>query len=138
MTQLYNVLLALSSTLQSPEKIARTAQLPAAETQAALDRLTSQGLAIPEGGTYELSGPLSWFGTFAAARRYFSRRGMHAQTPDGAVHLYLIDIRVKDGRPAGDPFTETLAVFACGATSSRVRPTLDATDCEGCRLDPIA
>lgn len=138
MTQARNVLLALSTDLQTAEELSHVTQLPLESVRTALEQLTAQGLAIPEEGTYEVTGPLSWFGTFDAARRYFARRGMHAQAREGAVHLYLIDIRVKDGRPAGDPLTETVAVFACGATSSDVRSTLDALNCEDCRVYPIA
>jgi|GEM_PF-6213032 len=132
MTQEHNVLLALSANLQTAEDLARTTQLPVESVDAALKLLAAQGLAISEDGKYELTGPLSWFGTFDAATRYFARRDLHMRTNDDAIHLYVIDIRVKSGRPVGDPLTETVAVFACGATAAAVRPAPAPLTCEEC------
>lgn len=42
---------------------------------------------------------------------------------DSQAHLMLTDVRVKGGRPAGDPLTETVAVFACGRSAREIRQT---------------
>lgn len=126
-------LLALSMDPKTPESISAEAGLSLEETRAALETLTTECLAIPDNGQYELSGPLSWFGDFESAVRYYTRRNFIVSA-GGQTHVYLIDVRVKGGRPAGDPLTETLGVFACGKTARdiRVAPFGAAVTCEDC------
>ncbi|GAC1498375.1 MAG: hypothetical protein NVS1B14_01380 [Vulcanimicrobiaceae bacterium] len=127
------VLLALSIQPQTVNAIAVKSELPEDRVRAALEPLTQAGLAIPENEEYELSGPLSWFGTFEAAVNYYAQRHFLVAAA-GVTHLYLIHVRVKGVRPMGDALTETLAVFACGQTAGHIAATSSQTaTCEDCR-----
>ncbi len=125
------VLLALSIEPQTLAEIAAKTGMPADAAQAALQRSIGEGLAIYEDEKYELSGPISWFGTYESALRYYVRRNFIVQSGP-QIHLYVTDIRVKHGRPVGDPLTETLAVFACGKTAHEIRPAQSALTCPDC------
>lgn len=130
------VLLALSIDSQAPEAIALKAGLHVNEAHAILQQLIDDDLAILENGEYELSGPLSWFGNFEAALKYYARRNFVVTTTGGQdSHLYLTDVRVKHGRPVGDPLTETLGVLGCGKTARDIRPATEqgTATCEDCR-----
>lgn len=135
MTPADTVLMALSVEPRTAEEIAAETGLPLVAATEALVRLRDAHLAIPEDGKYELTGPLSWFGTFRGAVDYFARRRFWVEDKsDGAAHLYLTDVRVKGGRPAGDPLTETVAIFACGKGAQNIRsaPQYPESRCEVC------
>ena len=127
----------LCSLTQDPQRladVAAKAKMSEPETLAALQRLTQQYLAIPDDVGFELTGPLSWFGSFGAAVRYFARRNfLVSVTGEPRAHIFLCDVRVKDGRPTGDPATTTVGLFACGRTARDfVQATSDAIPCEDC------
>ena len=134
-----SVLCSLTQDPQPPADVALKAQMSEPDALAALQRLTQQYLAIPDDEGFELTGPLSWFGSFGAAVRYFARRNFLVSiTGDPEAHLFLCDVRVKDGRPAGDPETTTVGVFACGRTARDfVQASADAAACEECRLQAL-
>ena len=135
MTAWHRVLLALSQEPQPISAIAQRAALSEAETAAALDTLLAESLTLPDEGRYELTGPLSWFGNFQNAVRYYAKRGFIVGVPgDSHTHLMLTDVRIKGGRPAGDPLTETVAVFACGRSAREIRqvPGEKAATCAEC------
>jgi len=129
------MLLALSMDAQPVPALAVKAGLASDDAVAALRRLQQEHLAIAEDGGYELTGPLSWFGDFASAVRYYSRRNFVVSAEDKpASHLYLCDVRVKGARPVGDLLTETVSVFACGLTARIVTASHDrAPTCSDCR-----
>ncbi len=108
--------------------------MPEAQIGEALHRLTKEHVAIADDGKYELTGPLSWFGDFAAAIAHFGRKRFLASAADDPQsHLFLCDIRVKGGLPPGDPRNESVAIFACGKTASQVRPAQSGQPtCEDC------
>jgi hypothetical protein len=135
MTTERTMLLALSMDAQPVSALAVKAGLAHDDAVAALVRLQHEHLAIADDGGYELTGPLSWFGDFAAAVRYYSRRNFVVSAEgEPASHLYVCDVRVKNARPVGDPLTETVSVFACGATARAVKPSPDrAPTCSDCR-----
>lgn len=116
-------------------EIAHKAHLSQEEAANALEELAAHSVAISEDGGYELSGPLSWFGSFDAAVRYNARRKFIVTIPgDAQSHLYVDDVRVKGRRKVGDPENETLAVVACGRTSLDVTPAREEQPtCEECR-----
>lgn len=128
------VLLALSVDPRSVASIAAQAGLGEDETREALARLTEESLAIPADDGFELTGPLSWFGDFAAAVKHGVRKNFvvtaHGE-PDS--HLYLCEIRLKGGKPVGDPLNETASVFACGKTAQDVAQATDGPTCADCR-----
>lgn len=129
------VLLALSHEPQLICAIAQRAGLSETKTAGALDTLVAESFTIPDEGRYELTGPLSWFGTFQNAIRYYAKRGFIVGVPgDSETHLLLTDVRIKGGRPAGDPLTETVAVFACGRSAKEIRqvPGEKAATCADC------
>ena len=129
------VLLALTQDPQPVSAVAAGSGVPESDAAEALERLMQRYLAIAEDDGYELSGPLSWFGSFGGAVRYYARRNFFVSVPDEfGVHLFLCDVRVKDGRPAGDPGNTTVGVFACGRTARDVvQVNAGATTCEECR-----
>jgi hypothetical protein len=129
------VLLALTHDPQSVSAIAARAKMPESEVRAGLQRLTEQSLAIPEDDGYELTGPLSWFGSFGAAVRYYARRNFLVNVPgEPESHLLLCDIRIKDGTPAGAPSNTTAGVFACGRTARELLQAAGAAaTCKECR-----
>ena len=78
----------------------------------ASQRLQQEHLAIADDEDYELTGPLSWFGDFASAVRYYARRNFVVSAEgDATSHLYVCDVRVKNARLVGDPPAETTSVF---------------------------
>ncbi len=130
-----SVLLALGAEPLAVSDIARRARLPEAQTRTALEELVQLSIAIPEDGQFELTGPLSWFGSFANAVRYHAgRRFIVGINDEAQSHLYLCDVRVKGKYAAGDPRNETVAVFACGLVApNAVRPTeFSAPTCRDC------
>jgi hypothetical protein len=129
------MLLALSMDAQPVSALAVKAGLAHDDAVEALRRLQQEHLAIADDGGYELTGPLSWFGDFASAVRYYTRRNFVVSAQgDPATHLYLCDVRVKNARPVGDPLTETASVFACGTTTRAVTPSAEpAPTCVDCR-----
>jgi hypothetical protein len=133
MTPEHTMLLALSVDAQPVSALASKAGLAYDDALAALRRLQHDHLAIADDGGYELTGPLSWFGDFAAAVRYYSRRNFLVSVEgEPTSHLYVCDVRVKNARPVGDALTETASVFACGTTARAV--TLSRDDAPTCRL----
>jgi hypothetical protein len=119
----HSVLLALTQDPQPVSDIAAKAGLPETETRDALEQLTAESIAIAEDDGYELTGPLSWFGGFAAAAKYHAKKKFVVTVPgDLESHLYVDDIRIKGRVPAGDPANETAAVFACGRVAREVLP----------------
>jgi hypothetical protein len=135
MTPERTMLLALSMDAQPPSALAVKAGLAHDDALAALRHLQHEHLAIADDGGYELTGPLSWFGDFASAVRYYAQRNFIVTAGgEPASHLYLCDVRVKNARPVGDPLTETAAVFACGAIARAVALSYDpAPTCADCR-----
>jgi hypothetical protein len=135
MTSERTMLLALSMDAQPVSALAEKAGMANDDAVVALQRLQQEHLAIVEDGGYELTGPLSWFGDFASAVRYYARRNFVVSADgDASSHLYLCDVRVKSARPVGDPLTETASVFACGATARAIRPAGGrAPTCDDCR-----
>lgn len=134
-TQMQSVLRALEAEPQPIEEIARKANVSERETASALEQLAALSLAILEEDGYELSGPLSWFGTFDAAVHYHARRKFIVTVPDDVdSHLYVDDVRVKGDRKVGDPLNETIAVMACGHASREVTlaASTQAPTCEEC------
>lgn len=136
-TQMKTVLRALGADPKPLAEIARGARVSEEEASNALEQLTAHSLAIADDGGYELTGPLSWFGSFDGAVRYFVRRRKFIVTVPGDphAHLYVDDVRIKGRHKAGDPDNETVAVLACGRTSLDVTPAFeqDGPDCEECR-----
>lgn len=135
-TQMKSVLRALEADPQPVEEIARKAGVSEREAANALEQLAALSLAILEEDGYELSGPLSWLGTFDAAVRYHARHKFVVTVPDDVdSHLYIDDVRVKGARKVGDPLTETIAVPACGRASRNVAlaPATQEPTCEECR-----
>jgi hypothetical protein len=129
------VLKALEMDPKPVPEIARNARVKEHEAARALEQLTAHNLAIAEEDGYELSGPLSWFGSFDAAVRYHARkRFVVAVAGDAQTHLYIDEVRVKGRRKAGDPENETVSVMACGRTSMDVTPAFDqkSPGCEAC------
>jgi len=119
------VLLALSITPQAASQIASKVELPQSDVRTALQRLTEASLAIREGDEYELTGPLSWFGDFQGALEHHARKNFLVTVPgETESHLYIGDIRIKGGRPVGDPLTETSSVLGCGRTERNVVPAV--------------
>ena len=135
MTPERTMLLALSMEAQPVPALATKAGLAHDDAVAALQRLQYEHLAIADDGGYELTGPLSWFGDFASAVRYYARRNFVVSAEGEPIsHLYVCDVRVKNARPVGDPLTETVSVFACGTTARAVTPSSDrAPTCRACR-----
>jgi hypothetical protein len=129
------VLLALKADPQDAAAIAGRTGLGADEASAALQRLVEEHVAIRDGDLYELTGPLSWFGDFASALRYHASKDVLLTVPgDSQSHLFVCDVRVKGGRPAGDPLTEAVSVLACGKTASgATRAAGDEPLCEDCK-----
>lgn len=116
--------------------IAKKARLSEEDAADALRQLAAHSIAIPDEGGYELSGPLSWFGSFAAAVRHNAKkRFIVGVSGDAHTHLYIDDVRVKGQRKVGDPENETVSVFACGRTALQVSPAFDedAPSCGECR-----
>jgi hypothetical protein len=115
------VLLALSVDPAPVSAIADKAGISETEARTALERLTKESVAIPEDDCFELTGPLSWFGDFAAAiAHYAGRNFLVSVAGEIGSHLFLCDVRIKGGRKAGDPLNETASVFACGRTARDV------------------
>lgn len=132
----HRVLLALTQDPQPVSMIAAKCGLSEVETHDALQQLTRESIAIPEEDGYELTGPLSWFGSFGAAVRYHARKKfVVTASGEAGTHLYISDIRVKGGVPAGDPRNETVSVFACGRIAPDVRPAAGQSEptCTDCR-----
>ena len=103
MTPERSMLLALSMDAQPVPALALKVSLTHDDAVAALLRLQQKHLAIADDGGYELTGPLSWFGDFTSAVRYYARRNFVVSTEgDPASHLYVCDVRVKNARPVGD------------------------------------
>jgi hypothetical protein len=129
------MLLALSMDAQPISVLVEKAGLAHDNAVAALQRLQQEHLAIAEDGGYELTGPLSWFGDFASAVRYYARRNFVVSAEgDVTSHLYVCDVRVKNAHPVGDPLTETASVFACGKTARAITFASDrAPTCNDCR-----
>lgn len=129
------VLLALSDEPRPVGAIAAHAGLEHDEARAALQQLVADSVAIEEDGNYELSGPISWFGSFAAAAKYHARKKFIVTAGgSGDSHLYVDDIRVKGRVRAGDPSNETLSIFACGTVARDVAPAAGQTapTCKEC------
>lgn len=127
------VLLALTVDPLDRATLARKAACSDEAADAALRALLAAQLAIQEEGGFELSGPLSWFGSFENALIYLRRKGLVARDRDGSVHLYLCDVRVKGRHPPGDPRNETVSVFACGRTAANAQAApAAAPDCAAC------
>jgi hypothetical protein len=125
------VLLALIDEPRPVSAIAARAGLAHEEAREALQQLVADSVAIEEDANYELTGPLSWFGSFAAAAKYHARKNFIVTAHgDADSHLYVDDVRVKGRVRAGDPSNETLSIFACGTVavdvalaSGQTRPT---------------
>jgi hypothetical protein len=115
--------------------IAKKAGLSEADAANVLQQLVAHNLAIAEDGGYELSGPLSWFGSFDAAVKHHARKRLIVRAAgDADSHLYVDDVRVKGSHKIGDPESETASVFACGRTAREVHLAADeAPTCDGCR-----
>lgn len=134
--QMQTVLRALEADPKPVAEIARKARVREDEAANALEQLAAHSLAIPEDGGYELSGPLSWFGSFEAAVRHHARKKFLVTVPgDPHAHLYIDDVRIKGRHKIGDPNNETASVMACGRTSVEVIPVFDqeGPTCEDCR-----
>ncbi len=130
------MLLALSAEPQPVSVLAAKAGLSVSDASEALTRLRQEHFAIAEDGSFELTGPLSWFGDFTSAvKHYAERRFVVTDRGEPDSHLYVCDVRVKNARPVGDPLTETIGVFACGKTAQSVAQAADAAvpTCEDCR-----
>jgi hypothetical protein len=115
------VLLSLSVEPQDVSLIADKAGLRDDEVLVALQQLADDDLVIREDDTYELTGPLCWFGTFERALEHHARKHLLV-TVVGELesHLYVCDVRVKSGPPSGDPGTRTVTVLGCGRTAHHV------------------
>jgi hypothetical protein len=134
MTERHAVLLALKADPMPRDALAKAAGVEPAVASAVLERLVREHLAIREDEGYELTGPLSWFGDFGTAAKYFAGKGLTAAARgDARTHRYLCEVRVKGVRRSGDPQNETVSVFACGEIASRLVPGGDAVTCEECR-----
>ncbi|HEY8313276.1 MAG TPA: hypothetical protein VIG51_03800 [Candidatus Baltobacteraceae bacterium] len=137
MTTNYAAMLrALSMDAQPVPVLAAKAGLAHSDALDVLQQLQRDHLAIAEDDGYELTGPLSWFGDFASAVKYYATRNFTVQAPgDSQSHLYICDIRIKGARPAGDPLTETASVFACGRTARDITHAGNhaSPTCEDCR-----
>ncbi len=134
--QMHAVLHALEMDPLPVSAIAKKAGVSEDEAANALRELALRSVAIEEDGQYELSGPLSWFGSFAAAVRHNAKKHFVVRTGgDADTHLYVDDVRVKGRRKVGDPENETVTVFACGRTALSVIPAFgeEAPSCEECR-----
>lgn len=130
------VLLALRADPEPVEVIGQRAGIAEDAARAMLDRLAQQSLAIEEDGGYELTGPLSWFGDFAAAIAHYAPRRLTAHIEgDGNSHLFLSDVRIKGSYKTGDPRNQTAAVFACGMVSPGVelQPAAGEPSCPFCK-----
>ncbi len=130
------MLLTLSPDPQPVTALAAKAALSESRALEELRSLQQQHLAIAEDDGYELTGPLSWFGGFASAVAYYAARNFVVTVAgESFSHTYLCDVRVKDGRPVGDPLTQTASVFACGTTSRVAIGPAQVTipTCEDCR-----
>lgn len=133
--QVRAVLLALSDEPRPAGAIAANAGLEHDEAREALQQLVKDSVAIEEDGNFELTGPLSWFGSFAAATKYHARKKFIVTAVGNAdSHLYVDDIRVKGRVRAGDPSNETLSIFACGTVARDVSPAAGQTapTCKEC------
>ena len=133
---MHAVLHALEAHPLPLDAIAKKARLSKADAENALAELVAHSLAIADDGGFELTGPLSWFGSFAAAVQHHAKKRFVVRVPgDAHSHLYVDDVRVKGRLKAGDPHNETAGVFACGRTALEVTPGLaeDAPSCEECR-----
>jgi hypothetical protein len=130
------VLYALRPDPLPVSSIAAQAQTGEDEARTALDELAADSLAIGEDGGYELTGPLSWFGSFEGAIAYMARKNFVVRVPgDTQTHLYLCEVRKKNGPRAGDPSNTTLCVFACGGVSAELPQVSGqgSPDCRDCR-----
>ena len=133
---MHAVLYALEAEPLPVAQLAKKARVSQDEAANALAQLSAHQLAIADDGGYELSGPLSWFGSFANAVRYNAKRRFVVRAPgDDKAHLYVDDVRVKGSVKAGDPANETVAVFACGHTAREIALARDeeGPTCEECR-----
>jgi hypothetical protein len=133
--QMLAVLHALEAEPLDVRAIAKKARVSEDDALAALQQLAAHNIAISEDGGYELSGPLSWFGSFAGAVRYNARKRFIVRAPgDAKTHLYVDDVRIKGVRKPGDPANEAASVFACGRTAMDVAPAFgeEAPSCEEC------
>lgn len=131
----FSVLQSLAAEPQPLSVIAAAAGVSENDAQEALGELVDEHIAIEEDDGFELSGPLSWFGSFGAAVAHFAPRNVLMQHDGESVtHLYVDDVRVKGRRPSGDPENETVAVFACGRTARQVHPAAASgtATCEAC------
>lgn len=129
------VLLALTQDPQPVSTIAAKCGFSEAQTHDALQELTAESIAIPEDEGYELTGPLSWFGSFGAAAKYHARKNfLAAERGESKTHLYVCDIRIKGGVRAGDPRNETASVFACGRVTRDAVPSVGQNEptCSEC------
>jgi hypothetical protein len=132
--QMRAVLCALEQDPLTVSAIAKKARIPEDDAANAVQQLVAHNLAIPEDGGYELSGPLSWFGSFEAAVKHHARKRFIVCVPgDADSHLYVDDVRVKGTHKIGDPENETASVLACGRTASEVHPAADGPTCDACR-----
>jgi hypothetical protein len=132
--QMRAVLEALEQDPQTVSAIANKGRVSEEDAINALHQLVWHNLAIAEDGGYELSGPLSWFGTFEAAVKYHARkRFIVSVSGDADSHLYVDDVRVKGQRKVGDPQNETASVLACGRTATEVHPAAGDPTCDACR-----
>jgi hypothetical protein len=134
--QMHAVLHALEAEPHPVPAIAKKARVSEEDAANALRQLAAHNLAIAEDTGYELTGPLSWFGSFDAAVRYNAKkRFIVSVSGDPQTHLYVDDVRVKGERKAGDPGNETVSVFACGRTALEVKPAFadEAPTCAECR-----
>jgi hypothetical protein len=129
------VLLALLAEAEDVPAIAGRAGVAGDDAQAALRRLVEEHVAIRDGDLYELTGPLSWFGSFERALRYHAGKNLLVTIlGEAASHLYVCDVRVKGGRPSGDPLTETVSVLGCGRIASAITQAAgDQPACEDCK-----
>jgi len=133
---MHAVLCALEADPLPVAELAKKARVSADDAANALTQLTAHHLAIADDGGYELSGPLSWFGSFAGAVRYNAKRRIVVRTPgDDSAHLYVDDVRVKGRLKPGDSSNETVAVFACGRTARDISlaSNEDGPTCDECR-----
>jgi hypothetical protein len=129
------VLHALGADPLPLDAIAKKARVPESDAENALNELVAHNLAIAEDGAYELTGPLSWFGSFAGAVKHHVKKHFVVRVPgDAHTHLYVDDVRVKGRLKAGDPQNQTVSVFACGRSAVDVTPGLsdDGPSCEEC------